>query len=42
MAPLVQALSDERQVIAVELQGHGRTVDTNPQGGNAAASRVTQ
>ncbi len=30
MAPLVQALSDERQVIAVELQGHGRTVDTKP------------
>src|SRR2546428_4024772 len=29
MAPLVQALSDERQVIAVELQGHGRTVDTD-------------
>ena len=29
MAPLVQALADERQVIAVELQGHGRTADTD-------------
>ncbi len=28
MAPLVQALAAERQVVAVELQGHGRTADT--------------
>jgi len=29
MALLVQALAEERQVIAVELQGHGRTADTD-------------
>jgi pimeloyl-ACP methyl ester carboxylesterase len=29
MAPLVQALAVERQVIAIELQGHGRTADTD-------------
>ncbi len=29
MAPLLQALADERRVIAVELQGHGRTADTD-------------
>lgn len=29
MASLVQALAKERQVIAVELQGHGRTADTD-------------
>jgi pimeloyl-ACP methyl ester carboxylesterase len=29
MAPLIQALAGHRQVIAVELQGHGRTADTD-------------
>jgi pimeloyl-ACP methyl ester carboxylesterase len=29
MSPLIQALSDKRKVIAVELEGHGRTVDTD-------------
>ncbi len=29
MMPLVQALADSRQVIAIELQGHGRTADTD-------------
>lgn len=29
MAPLVQALADGRRVVAVELQGHGRTADTD-------------
>jgi pimeloyl-ACP methyl ester carboxylesterase len=29
MAPLIQALAAERRVIAVELQGHGRTADTD-------------
>jgi pimeloyl-ACP methyl ester carboxylesterase len=29
MSPLIQALSDKRRVIAVELEGHGRTVDTD-------------
>ena len=29
MALLIQALSDERQVIAIELQGHGRSDDTD-------------
>jgi pimeloyl-ACP methyl ester carboxylesterase len=29
MAPLPQALAGHRKVIAVELQGHGRTADTD-------------
>jgi pimeloyl-ACP methyl ester carboxylesterase len=29
MAPLIQALAGHRKVIAVELQGHGRTADTD-------------
>ncbi len=29
VSPLIQALSDKRKVIAVELEGHGRTVDTD-------------
>jgi pimeloyl-ACP methyl ester carboxylesterase len=29
MSPLIQALSRKRKVIAVELEGHGRTVDTD-------------
>jgi pimeloyl-ACP methyl ester carboxylesterase len=29
MSPLIQALSDKRKVIAIELEGHGRTVDTD-------------
>ena len=29
MSPLIQALSGKRRVIAVELEGHGRTVDTD-------------
>jgi pimeloyl-ACP methyl ester carboxylesterase len=29
MAPLIQALTDGRRVVAVELQGHGRTADTD-------------
>lgn len=29
MYPLIQALSGKRRVIAVELEGHGRTVDTD-------------
>jgi pimeloyl-ACP methyl ester carboxylesterase len=29
MSPLIQALSCKRRVIAVELEGHGRTVDTD-------------
>ena len=29
MSPLIQALSGKRRVIAVELKGHGRTVDTD-------------
>jgi pimeloyl-ACP methyl ester carboxylesterase len=29
MAPLVHVLADERRVIEVELQGHGRTADTD-------------
>ncbi len=29
MAPLLRSLADERRVIAVELQGHGRTADTD-------------
>jgi pimeloyl-ACP methyl ester carboxylesterase len=29
MAPLIHPLAEDRQVIAVELQGHGRTADTD-------------
>ena len=29
MSPLIQALSEKRRVIAVEVEGHGRTVDTD-------------